>query len=64
MFNLLDKLTLNKDILELQRLNSLWERFNEGDNVLEEILQNKWIFHIEKVILLVKCIILTNKQHN
>ena len=33
------------DTLELQKLNRLWERFNKGENVLEEIKKHSWKYH-------------------
>lgn len=43
-----------RSALELQRLNGIWERFNAGEDVLEEIVSYKWKYHKDKVVLLVE----------
>ena len=42
--------------LELARLNKLWERFNNGEKIKEEVLNQKWKYHQEKVNLLLDII--------
>lgn len=37
---------------ELGKLNNLWERFNNGENVKDEVLKQKWKYHKDKVDLL------------
>lgn len=39
---------------ELARLNKLWERFNNGEDVKLEILSQEWKYHLEKANLLLE----------
>lgn len=48
-----------RSTLELSRLNTIWERFNGGEDVLDDILSNRWKYHKEKVKLLLTFIKLT-----
>lgn len=34
---------------ELARLNKIWEKFNNGEIVVDEILSYKWKYHKDKV---------------
>lgn len=47
---------LGRSTFELERLNDIWERFNDGEDVLNMILGYKWIYHKDKVRLLIRCI--------
>jgi hypothetical protein len=42
--------------LELGKLNKFWEKFNNGEQVLDLILNNKWKYHKDKVKLLISFI--------
>ena len=44
--------------LELEHLNTIWERFNNGEDVLYDILDRKWKYHKDKVRLLLTFIYL------
>ena len=44
-----------RETLELARLNKIWERFNNGEEVVDDILSHKWKYHKDKVKLLLKC---------
>lgn len=44
-----------RETLELGKLNDLWERFNNGEDVREELLKHKWKYHAKKVLLLFTC---------
>lgn len=41
-----------RSALELGKLNAIWEKFNNGESVTDELLSHKWKYHIEKVKLL------------
>jgi len=65
MFNLLDNLIglFSKEMRatnELGRLNIIWERFNNKENVLDDILSKKWVYHKDKVKLLLTFMNITN----
>lgn len=50
--------------LELARLNKLWERFNNGENVRQEVLEQRWKYHQDKVNLLLDFLKLTHPLEN
>lgn len=37
---------------ELARLNLIWGKFNDGNDILDDILANNWKYHQDKVKLL------------
>ena len=39
---------------ELSRLNIIWEKFNQGEEIIDEILSRKWKYHKDKVFLLLE----------
>lgn len=39
---------------ELARLNIIWGKFNEGENVIDDIISQKWSYHKDKVKLLLE----------
>jgi len=56
--NWLDKILLPQETIELGELNRIWEKFNNGEDVMDNILDRKWKYHKDKVKLLlfiIKC---------
>ena len=45
-----------RSTLELGRLNKIWERFNNGEDIKDEVLSQEWKYHQDKVKLLLKFI--------
>ena len=41
-----------RETIELSRLNRIWERFNNEEDIEEELCNQDWKYHYDKVLLL------------
>lgn len=66
MFKWIDKIIaifspMMRNTIELGELNEIWERFNNGEDIRNDLRSRKWKYHQKKVDLLFE-IIKVNKS--
>jgi hypothetical protein len=63
LHHILDWLLLPKSTIELADLNEIWNRFNEGEDVMEELLRHRWKYQLPKVRMLVDLHFIRKNTH-